>query len=186
MTRAGTTHTPPFTVGFTPVTQDELPMLGSWLRMPHNRQWWGDPETELSYIRDMVEGRDTTRPYIFHVDERPLGYIQCWFVADTLFEPWTTDYPGLLDVPLDTVGVDLSIGDPAQLSKGIGSRVLSIFVERLVAGGHRTIIIDPDPDNARAVRAYEKAGFKSIPELLGRSGDSLIMKHTKSESEHRP
>ena len=41
-----------------------------------------------------------------------------------------------------------------------------------------TIIIDPDPANVRAVRAYEKAGFVPIPELVGRTGDDvLIMQH---------
>ena len=43
--------------------------------------------------------------------------------------------------------------------------------------GHRTIIIDPDPDNRRAVRAYGRAGFRAIPQLLGRTGDTLIMQY---------
>jgi RimJ/RimL family protein N-acetyltransferase len=44
--------------------------------------------------------------------------------------------------------------------------------------GHQTIVIDPDPANVRAVRAYEKAGFAPIAELEGRTGDDvLIMQH---------
>ena len=51
------------------------------------------------------------------------------------------------------------------------------FVRKLREQGHDTIIIDPDPDNARAVRAYTKAGFRPVPHLHGRTGDVLIMQH---------
>ncbi len=93
--------------------------------------------------------------------------------------------PGLRIIPgpSDAVGVDLSIGDPGKLSQGIGSAALREFTERLVKQGYRTIIIDPDPDNRRAVRAYESAGFRAIPQLLGRTGDTLIMQYELKEND---
>ncbi|MCV0394658.1 MAG: GNAT family N-acetyltransferase [Rhizobiaceae bacterium] len=164
-------------IGFRPVTSADLPMLGEWMERPHWREWWGDPPTELGYVRDMVEGRDTTRPFIFSAEGRDLGYIQAWRIGDTLHEPWISDSPWLLELPADAVGVDLSIADPDDLSKGIGTAALMSFVAMLRAEGAVTIIIDPDPANQRAVQAYSKAGFSPIPELEGRTGDSLIMKH---------
>ena len=80
-------------------------------------------------------------------------------------------------MPSDTVGVDLSIGDASWLSLGIGSAALTKFVAELRRQGYANIIIDPDPTNARAVRAYTKAGFRPIPRLQGRTGDVLIMQH---------
>ena len=160
------------------MTAADLPLLAEWLASPHWREWWSDqPAVELGYIRDMIEGRDSTRPFLFLLDGRPIGYIQVWRIADARVEPWLTEAPWLMDLPDDAVGVDLSIGPAGLLSQGIGSRVLSAFVAMLRAEGHRTIIIDPDPANARAVRAYENAGFLVIPELLGRTGDSLLMRH---------
>ena len=85
------------------------------------REWWGEPETELGYIRDMIEGRDTTRPFIFSVDGEPVGYIQYWFIGDHQNATWIADHPWLAELPSDAVGVDLSIGDPGKLSQGIGS-----------------------------------------------------------------
>jgi aminoglycoside 6'-N-acetyltransferase len=167
---------------FDPVGHADLPMLRRWLEMPHVREWWGDPETELGYIRDMIEGRDTTRPFIFSVDGEPVGYIQQWFLGDYQNAPWIEDNPWLAELPSDAVGVDLSIGDPARLSQGIGSGALRAFAERLVARGHRTIVIDPDVANARAVRAYMKAGFRAVPWLLGRTGDTLIMQYDPNET----
>ncbi|WP_244530540.1 GNAT family N-acetyltransferase [Salaquimonas pukyongi] len=135
------------------------------MRQDHWREWWGDPDIELQYIRDMVEGRDSTRPYIFSVDGTDTGYIQYWFIGDSQCEPWKTQEPWVMSLEANTIGIDLSIGSERDLSKGIGSLVLSTFAEQLVQQGHTRIIIDPDPGNRRAIRAYEKAGFEPIPGL---------------------
>ena len=78
--------------------QDKAPAADG---APHLREWWGDPQTELGHIRDMVEGRDTTRPYIFHVDGEPLGYIQVWYIGHHQNEPWIRDHPWLAALPAD-------------------------------------------------------------------------------------
>jgi aminoglycoside 6'-N-acetyltransferase len=149
-------------IGFRTVTPDDYALLEGWLKTPHWRDWWGEPEAEIGYIRDMVEGRDTTRPFVFMVDGIPAGYIQYWFVGDHLEEPWLTNAPWLAQVPADSIGVDMSIGDAARLSQGLGSAVLKAFTEGLRAEGHGTIVIDPDVANKRAIRAYEKAGFRPL------------------------
>jgi aminoglycoside 6'-N-acetyltransferase len=164
-----------FDIGFQPVTAEHYGLLDVWLRRPHLRQWWGDPDEELGFIRDMVEGRDTTLPFLITLGGEPVGYIQCWFIGHHQNETWIRDNPWLAELPSETVGVDLSIGDPALLSRGIGSAALKAFVARLRAEGHQTIIIDPDPANLRAVRAYEKAGFRPLRDLPGVPGDTLIM-----------
>ena len=112
----------------------------------------------------------------------PVGYIQCWFVGEHQTEEWAKDHPWLLDLPADAVGVDLSIGDPDRLSQGIGSAALSAFVRMLREEGRRTIVIDPDPANARAVRAYEKAGFRVIPELAGRTAENVLLMRFEPEA----
>jgi RimJ/RimL family protein N-acetyltransferase len=164
-------------VGFVPVGPEHYPLLRQWLGSPHMREWWGDPDEELGFIRDMVEGRDTTRPYLFTLEGAPVGYIQYWFIGHHQNEPWTKDHPWLLELPAAAIGVDLSIGHPERLSRGIGSAALAAFVAMLRAEGYTSIIIDPDPNNHRAVRAYMKAGFRPVPHLEGRTGDTLIMQH---------
>jgi RimJ/RimL family protein N-acetyltransferase len=92
-----------------------------------------------------------------------------------------TKTPWLAQVPADSIGVDMSIGDAANLSRGLGSTVLRAFTERLRAEGHGTIVIDPDISNKRAVRAYEKAGFRPLHVSRESSGGAdtevLIMVH---------
>jgi aminoglycoside 6'-N-acetyltransferase len=163
-------------IAFRPVRPDDFPMLTEWLSRPHWREWWGDPTVELGYIRDMVEGRDPhCDPFIFEVDREPLGYIQVWRIGPHQTPEWAGDNPWLMELPADAVGVDLSVAAADRLSQGIGSSVLRAFAGRLAAEGRRTIVIDPDPDNARAVAAYRKAGFRPVPHLEGRTEGVLIM-----------
>jgi aminoglycoside 6'-N-acetyltransferase len=168
-------------ITFRPVVDQDLPLLADWLARPHWREWWGDPETELGYIRDMVEGRDTTQPFLFQIDGTDSGYIQVWYIKDQLGTEWVNEYPWLMLLPEDAVGVDLSLANREELSKGIGTEVLRAFVRNLRRDGYDRIIIDPDPANLRAVRAYRKAGFREIADLLGRTDDSLLMEHVNTE-----
>lgn len=167
------------------MTAGDLPLMRCWLETPHVAEWWGDPDTELDHIRDMIEGRDSTRPFIFTVDGEPAGYIQFWFIGHHQNATWIAEHPWLAELPADTVGVDLTIGDPDKLGRGIGSEVLRLFAEHLLWQGHQIVIIDPDPANRRAVRAYEKAGFRPIPRLFGRTGDTLIMQYEPTGTDAR-
>jgi RimJ/RimL family protein N-acetyltransferase len=164
-------------IAIRPMTLEDLPLFRRWLEEPHVRAWWGEPDQEVANVRDMIEGRDTTEPYIFGLDGRPIGYIQVWFLGHHQNETWLADNPWLAAFPADAVGVDLTIGEEKLLSQGIGSTVLRRFVAELRARGFSTIIIDPDPANSRAIRAYEKAGFRAVPHLQGKTADVLLMQH---------
>lgn len=177
---------PPDAFTFEPVKEEHLPMLREWLSRPHVRKWWEDPETEIGYLRDMLAGKDSTRPYIFLLEGRPCGYIQCWFVGDVQKTEWVEKEPWLADLPCDAVGVDVTIADVDKLSRGIGSSVVRTFVNRLIGEGFDKIIIDPDPANTRAVRAYEKAGFVASFEHEGPEGRTLIMEYDTNRSGMHP
>lgn len=173
----------PARIGFRPVTAADLPLLAEWMEAPHWRKWWGDPQIELGRIREMIEGRDTTEPYLFTLDGRDTGYIQLWYLADNRAPEIVADSPWLAELPEETVGLDLSIGEAGDLSRGLGTAALTDFVAGLRRRGFERIIIDPDPANGRACRAYEKAGFRPVERLLGRSGDALVMEHVAGTEE---
>lgn len=168
-------------ISFRPVLEEDLALLAGWLEGPHWRKWWGDPATELRYIEDMVQGRDTTRPYIFQKDGSDKGFIQVWFIKDQQNTEYAAEYPWLALLPEEAVGVDLSIGLQEDLSAGLGTDALRAFVRMLLEEGYRRILIDPDLANERAVGCYRKAGFEVIPELVGKTGDSLLMEFKNTE-----
>ena len=53
--------------------------------------------------------------------------------------------------------------DPAAHGRGIGTEVVRRVVRHLIdERGHHRITIDPAADNAAAIRAYEKVGFRRV------------------------
>lgn len=166
------------------MTPEDMPLLRKWMYLPHWREWWGDdPEEELGFITDMLEGRDSTRPFLFFLNETPVGYIQYWIIGDNQTKELCIKHPWLTWFSPETVGVDLSIGPDNLTSQGLGSGILKDFTTYLRGIGHDDIIIDPDPANIRAVRAYEKAGFAAIPEFEGRTADCLLMRLKKGTTQ---
>lgn len=168
-------------IRFAPATPADFPILRRWLESPQVREWWGEPDTALGKIQEMVEGRDTTRPFVFSCDGEPAGFVQCWSVGDEIDGGNAPEAPWLLDLPKDAVGVDLFIGEPEQLGHGIGTATMRAFLSRLFAEDVTTVVIDPDETNLRAVRAYEKAGFVAYDRHRRESGVTLLMKITRAD-----
>jgi aminoglycoside 6'-N-acetyltransferase len=160
---------------FRDVTEADLPLLARWLREPHVAQWWNDPDRELAEIRDHMESV-SVEPLIVELDERPIAYLQS-------YDPHLEDDHPYADQPFGTLGIDLTIGVPGLVGIGHGSAMLRQFVDTLFAEGTPRVIIDPDPSNARAIRAYEKAGFLAIGERTSEYGPALLMARDNPEGD---
>lgn len=80
--------------------------------------------------------------------------------------------------PEGTFGIDLLIGEPEAVGGGIGPKVIREFVIFLKSRepGVQSVIIDPEPANLRAIRAFEKAGFKIEDEIATPNGRACLMR----------
>jgi aminoglycoside 6'-N-acetyltransferase len=59
-------------------------------------------------------------------------------------------------------GIDLFLGSPYQ-GRGLGADTVRTLARHLVRDrGHHRLVIDPAVDNERAVRCYERVGFKAV------------------------
>jgi aminoglycoside 6'-N-acetyltransferase len=64
---------------------------------------------------------------------------------------------------------------------GHGSAFVRAHCERLFAAGAPAVGTDPHPDNARAIRAYEKAGFRAVTgPVETRWGRAILMENHPS------
>ena len=161
--------------GFRSLTRKDLPLIARWLAEPHVAEWWGDPDEEIASIREHIDSI-SVEPLIIELDGRPIGYLQS-------YDPHLEDEHPYQDQPFGTLGIDLSIGVPDLVGIGHGSAIIRQFVEELFAEGTPRVIIDPDPANLRAIRAYEKAGFKAFDTRTSVYGPALMMARDNEEGE---
>ena len=148
------------------MTAAHLPMVKRWLETPHVAQWWRDPVQQFELVSGDL-GHPEVAQFIIAADERPFAYLQCWRLTD-----WANC---LGPQPDGTRGLDQFIGDPDMIDRGHGSAFIREFAARLLSGGAPRIVMDPDPANARAIRAYEKAGFQRDRIIDTLDGPALLM-----------
>jgi aminoglycoside 6'-N-acetyltransferase len=132
---------------------DDLPRLREWLARPHVRRWYApEPATReevaAKYGPRTRDGHPV-RSYVILLEDREIGYVQSYDL----------DEAGLAG----GAGVDLFIGEPEHVGRGVGSEALRRFVDEVVFGreGARFCVADPHPENRASIRAFEKAGFRA-------------------------
>ena len=83
-------------------------------------------------------------------------------------------------------GIDQFIGEPEYWDKGIGTKFMKLVLQYLTnSKGAEIVILDPHADNPRAIRCYEKVGFKKIKFLPkhelhdGEMVDCYLMEYIK-------
>jgi len=146
---------------FRPLTQGDLPMIATWLARPHVAEWWNGP-------LDVDPG---LRQFIAVLDGEPIGYVQSYQAVDCHADGWWLDVsdPGVH-------GIDQFLAAASHLGRGIGTRMVRAFVAKLFDDPAVTRVqVDPSPSNGRAIRCYEKAGFRRVREIVTPDGPALLM-----------
>jgi aminoglycoside 6'-N-acetyltransferase len=144
----------------------DLPLVRSWLGTTDVVRWWGQPDEQYALVSGDLAHPDMDQ-YIVSVDRQPFAYIQCYALS-TWNEGFGSQPPG-------TRGIDQFIGEPDMIGRGHGSHFIRQFVDHLLLSGLPRVVTDPDPENGRAVRAYEKAGFARNRMVDTPDGVALLM-----------
>jgi aminoglycoside 6'-N-acetyltransferase len=152
---------------FRSVTAKDAALLRRWAVQPHWTQWWGEAEGAVAEILEAVDA-DSTEPMIALLGNRPIAYVQT-------YDPHMEDDHPYQDQPFGTLGLDISIGDAADLGRGHGSAIIAALAALLFAEGAPRLVIDPDPANTRAIAAYRKAGFTPFDTRTTIYGPALMM-----------
>jgi AacA4 family aminoglycoside N(6')-acetyltransferase len=158
------------------MTEADLPMLHDWLNRPHIVEWWGGERPSLQEVlakyrpRVMLE-QDRVTPYIGMLGDQPFAYAQSYVALGSGGGWWEDETdPGVR-------GIDQSIADPDLLGRGLGTRLVRAMVEMLLRDPQVTAVqTDRAPDNPRAIRCYEKAGFRRVKDIVTPDGPAVYMR----------
>ena len=168
---------PPVDVEFRRVTDDDLVLLHGWLNEPGIVRWWeGDDVSWDAVVRQYGSGcPDPVEHWLASVDERPVGWIQCYLAADDPEEagPWFA-----LGVRQDAAGIDYLVGEPGDRGRGVGSSMIRAFVTDVVFGLHPAwtqACASPYAANVASWRALEKAGFRFVGTVDDADGPCKLM-----------
>lgn len=149
-------------------TMEDYQYMQAWFAEPALQQWvWcdekGEPPVSLERIAEKYGTRaqnptDVFPYFILHAWE-PIGFIQYY-----LHGP-------------ETIGLDMWIGSPDERGRGFGSAALRQMVE-LIHQKHpdiKEVFIDPEKENQRAVRCYQKVGFLPEREYIDEEGATCLL-----------
>jgi RimJ/RimL family protein N-acetyltransferase len=131
--------------------QRDLQLFERWLRSPHVVRWWGNPDLQLKTL----EQRSKETHALITADGRPVGYL-CWQRPSRE----ELEAAGLTDLSKDLVDIDILIGEPELLGRGVGPQALVLLLARLRGEGVGFAGVGTSISNRAAIRAYEKAGFR--------------------------
>jgi aminoglycoside 6'-N-acetyltransferase len=111
----------------------------------------------LAKFGPRVRGENKVVPCILEHNDTPVGYMQ--------YYPVSTGGYGIEAVE-GVFGVDLFIGEPTLWDRGIGTRALKMLVRHMFSTlDAARVVIDPVVTNERAIRCYEKSGFRRVKVL---------------------
>jgi RimJ/RimL family protein N-acetyltransferase len=170
-------------ISFRKLKSEDLPLMQRWLNEPHVHEWYDkDKDNTIEGVTKRYDpkivGKEPTDCYLVLYENVPVGYIQTYKVNDW---PEFGDYVGYDN---HTASIDVFIGERSFLGRGLGSLILRKFLKEIVFLKEEitTCIIGPEPKNVRAIKAYEKAGFKYVKTVhVGNEPEPTYIMETKKE-----
>ena len=148
-------------------TMEDYTAMRNWFLEPELQKWvWCDEVGELPSLERIIEKYGSrvknptdVFPYFILRDNEPIGFIQ-YYIHDE-----------------KTIGLDMWIGILKERNSGYGTMALKQMVDIIHKKypDVKELFIDPEVDNIRAIKCYQKAGFQNMGEIIDEEGDKCLL-----------
>jgi aminoglycoside 6'-N-acetyltransferase len=129
-----------------PLRTGDLPRIVEILSEPEAALWWGEADEE-SLREDYLGESGDDRAFSVELEGELIGIVSYWEENDP-------DYRH--------AGMDITLAAEHR-GRGLGQDTLRTLARHLISErGHWRLTIDPDAENARAIRSYEALGFRPV------------------------
>jgi aminoglycoside 6'-N-acetyltransferase len=127
-----------------PQTVDDAPAVVAVLTDPEVAVWW--PNETLERVHEGIADPDD-HGFVVELAGEVIGVVQYWEETDPEYRH---------------AGIDIALL-PASHGQGLGTEVVHTMARFLLTErGHHRVTIDPAAAHARAIRCYEKVGFRPV------------------------
>ncbi len=150
-------------LAFQEMTEKDIPLFLAWLHSHHVQEWWDTTDEKIHQKLDNPEYK-----FLFFVTwhGEPFAFIQVY----------DANYTGPSEHPDGVLGLDMFIGKKSFLNKGFGTLMVSELGKSLLKNSQVPyLVIDPQVKNKRAIKCYEKSGFRAAKEITTSEGLCLLM-----------
>jgi len=152
-----------------PMTADEIPLFYKWATRSDATPFW----YEDGVIPTLEQFLDDWQPHYFNSSQPEAG--RCFAIIVDGRAIGQVNY-NQIDRTNDSVELDIIIANDADKSKGYGSDALKTLSQYLIEDMNIKIpYIIPVISNHRAIRAYQKAGFKIVKQVITEDGNCYHM-----------
>jgi aminoglycoside 2''-phosphotransferase len=147
------------------LTECDFPLMLKWLTNESVLEFYSgrDKKYTIDSIKEHYSKKlkDEIIRVIIEFNNVPIGYGQIFKLYDNLYNEY--QYPKSLSV---VYAMDQFIGEPEYWNKGIGTEYINLILDFLRKERQSdAVVLNPHQNNIRAIKCYEKAGFKIIKEL---------------------
>jgi aminoglycoside 6'-N-acetyltransferase len=155
-----------------PGREADAPVLHAILRESSVARWWGSADPPATIAADLGDTSDAVR-LVIEIDGEVAGVIQ---------------YGEERDPDYRHASIDIYLGSRWQ-GRGLGPEAIRLVARFLFERrGHHRLTIDPSAENAAAIAAYQKVGFRAVGVMRryerhadGRWHDGLLMDLLREE-----
>lgn len=154
-------------------TLADLELLRRWDEQPHVVD--SDPNDDWDWEQELGRDPDWREQLIAEAEGRPIGFIQ---IIDPAREE--SHYWG--DCAANLRAIDIWIGESADLGRGFGTQMMQLALERCFAVPEvQAVLIDPLSSNAKALRFYERMGFRFVERRHFGDDDCAVYRLERSQ-----
>ena len=133
-------------------TIEDIAIVNHWDNQQHVID--SDPDDDWNWEYELSRTPGWREQLIAEIEGRPLGFVQ-------IIDPAQEDSHYWGDISEGFRAIDIWIGSENDLGKGYGTEIMQQALARcFLDPGVKNVLIDPLSSNVRAIKFYERLGFK--------------------------
>lgn len=160
-------------ITFKHAKESQRDLIHQWLKQDYIQQWIHGQglKNTLNGLEKFYEHQNEgkafnhetkiTQHWIGYDNAKPFVYL----LTSNVFKNTDDAYAKYCELPGAAITLDIFIGDPEYVGKGLAATVIKEFLLSQFPTISE-VFIDPEQSNKRAVHVYQKVGFKIIDEYI--------------------